>query len=85
MSTNSVGLAKWFTLDESSEIRTRFYEQYGDQLNAGGDIGGSDMNLMPKSPDNEIMIVGSTQSQQMMVEEVKAEEEVRVNPHQLHQ
>lgn len=46
------------------------------------------MIIMPKSPDNEIMIVGSTQSQQLMVaevEEVKLEEEVRVNPHQLHQ
>jgi hypothetical protein len=43
------------------------------------------MIIMPKSPVNEIMIVGSTQSQQMMVEEVKVEEEVRVNPHQLHQ
>jgi hypothetical protein len=43
------------------------------------------MIIMPKSPANEIMIVGSTQSQQMMVEEVKVEEEVRVNPHQLHQ
>ena len=77
VSTSSVGLTKWFTLDESSEIRTRFQEQYGDQLNAGGDIGGSDMIIMPKSPVNEVMIVGSTQSQQLMVaevEEVKLEE-----------
>ena len=53
----------------------------------GGDIGGSDMIIMHKSPPLHEMVVtvGSTQSQQLMVEEVKVEEEVRVNPHQLHQ
>lgn len=46
------------------------------------------MIIMPKSPDNEMMIVGSTQSQHLIVaevEEVKLGEEIRVNPHQLHQ
>jgi hypothetical protein len=85
---HSVGLTKWFTLDEASEIRTRFQEQFGEQLNVGGDIGGSDMIILPKSPVNDKMIFGSTQSQQMIVahvEEVKLEEDLRVNPHQLQQ
>ena len=46
VTTSAVGLPKWFTLDETSEIRKRFQEEYGDQLNAGGDIGGSDMIIL---------------------------------------
>lgn len=44
VTTATVGLPKWFTLDESSEILLRFKEQYGDELSMGGDIGGSEIN-----------------------------------------
>ena len=43
MTTSSVGLSSWFTLDETSRIRHIFNEQFGDSLNFGGDVGGSDM------------------------------------------
>ena len=49
MTTQTVGLSKWFTMDEGSEIRLRFKEQFGEALNAGGDMGGSDM-IMEVNP-----------------------------------
>jgi hypothetical protein len=49
VTTTAVGLTKWFTLDETSEIRQHFKEQYGDLLSVGGDIGGSEI-ILPKNP-----------------------------------
>jgi hypothetical protein len=58
VTTQTVGLSKWFTLDETSEIRLHFKEQFGDAINGGGDIGGSDM-ILEVNP----VPIGSTASQ----------------------